>query len=152
MRNSSRLGGITCGSYCRDPRHLEPATWCAGAAGGNGHVAERVYWHRELPPADAQIMGEHTVEAESGRVLGTLAHRDELWDTCHADLMRRTVQRLDQEIARLGGHFAHVVSESIEPKHDGATSEAWLHGRFEYVLYRRPSSERPTTPSGIVGR
>ena len=108
-------------------------------------MAERVYWHRELPPADAEIMGEHTVEAESARVLGTFAHRDELWDTCHADLMRRTVQRLDQEIARLGGHFAHVVSESIEPKHDVATSEAWLHGRFEYVLYRRPSSERPRT-------
>lgn len=99
-------------------------------------MRKRVYWHRELPPADAEMIDEHTIEAESVRVPGTLAHRDEVWDTCHADLMRRTVQRLEQEISRLGGDCAHVLSESIEPKHDGATFEAWLHGRFEYALYR----------------
>jgi hypothetical protein len=38
-----------------------------------------VYWHRELPPIDAEIIAEHVVEANSSRVLGTLAHRDELW-------------------------------------------------------------------------
>src|SRR5580765_4406712 len=27
-----------------------------------------VYWHRELPPLDAEPMGEHTVEANSMRV------------------------------------------------------------------------------------
>jgi hypothetical protein len=53
-----------------------------------------------------------TIEAESVRVPGTLVHRDEVWDTCHADLMRRTVQRLEQEISRLGGDCAHVISES----------------------------------------
>ena len=44
--------------------------------------------------------------------------------------------RLAQEIARLDGHYAHVYDESIEPRRDHATGEAWLHGRFFYVLYR----------------
>jgi hypothetical protein len=38
---------------------------------------------------------------------------------------------------RLGGHFAHVHDEAIEPKHDEAAGERWLHGRFSYMLYRR---------------
>jgi len=32
-------------------------------------------------------MAEHTLEATSGRVAGTLAHRDELWDRCYQELM-----------------------------------------------------------------
>jgi len=40
--------------------------------------APRVYWHRELPPARAEIMGEHVLEATSERVQGSLAHRDEI--------------------------------------------------------------------------
>ena len=44
--------------------------------------------------------------------------------------------RLDQEIARLGGRFAHVLDERIETKRDAVTDEAWLHGRFVYMLYR----------------
>ena len=35
---------------------------------------QRVYWHRDLPPLNADIMGEHVLEATSGRVRGTLAH------------------------------------------------------------------------------
>ena len=31
---------------------------------------KRVYWHRELPPLNADIMGEHVLEATSGRVRG----------------------------------------------------------------------------------
>jgi hypothetical protein len=46
-----------------------------------------VYWHRGLPPLAAEVMGEHTVEATSGRVPGTLAHRGELWNKCLDDLM-----------------------------------------------------------------
>jgi len=42
-----------------------------------------------------------------------------------------------QEVARLGGHFAHVHDEAIHPNHDDSTGEAWLHGRFGYMLYRR---------------
>jgi hypothetical protein len=44
--------------------------------------------------------------------------------------------RLAQEIARLAGDSAHVYDESIEPRRDEAAGEAWLHGRFDYVLYR----------------
>lgn len=97
-----------------------------------------VYWHRELPPVEAELVAEHTVEANSSRVPGTLAHRDDLWDRCHRELMTDAQSRLVQEVARLGGHYAHVHSEAIEPKHDDAAGEAWLHGRFDYMLYRCP--------------
>src|SRR4249920_2942730 len=30
-----------------------------------------VYWHRELPPLEAEMLGEHTLEASSDRVLDT---------------------------------------------------------------------------------
>ena len=72
----------------------------------------------------------------SGRVSSTLAHRDELWTRCHADLMAQAHARLEQEVARLGGRYAHVLNESIDPHHDAATGDAWLQGRFTYMLYR----------------
>jgi hypothetical protein len=81
------------------------------------------------------LAGEHTVEATSGRVPGTLMHRSELWDGCYADLMVQTSIRLEQEIARMGGNYAHVFAESIDPRHDDARGEAWLHGRFTYTLF-----------------
>jgi hypothetical protein len=96
-----------------------------------------VYWHRDLPPVDADVVDEHVVEATSGRVQGTLLHRDELWDRCYQELMQAAQVRIEQEVARLGGHFAHVLDESVDSKHDDAKGEAWLHGRFSYVLYRR---------------
>jgi hypothetical protein len=96
-----------------------------------------VYWHRELPPLDAELIGEHSMEATSSRVSGTIAHRDELWNRCYEELMVNTHARLAQEIARLGGHFAHVHDESIDTRHDDATGEAWLHGCFSYMLFRR---------------
>lgn len=92
------------------------------------------YWHRDLPPIDAIILGEHTVEAVSKRVTGTFAHRDRLWNECYDDLMTRTESRLGQEVERLGGHYAHVLQESIDSRHDDATGESWLHGRFTYTL------------------
>jgi hypothetical protein len=104
------------------------------------YAAGNVFWHRELPPLQAEPIGEHTVEAVSQRVPGTLAHRDEIWDQCYADLMARTRVRLDQEIARLGGDFAHVLHESVDSRHDDARGEAWLRGRFTYVLYRLPNT------------
>jgi hypothetical protein len=97
-----------------------------------------VYWHRELPPVDAEMIGEHVLEATSGRVRGSLAFRDELWDGCYYDLMQHTHARMKQEIDRLGGHYAHVLNESLDSRHDDATGEAWLHGRFTYMLYRQP--------------
>jgi hypothetical protein len=100
-----------------------------------------VYWHRELPPLAAEIVGEHTVEAASAHVPGTLAHRDELWNTCFDDLMTRTDARLEQEVVRLGGHYAPVLVEAIETRRNDVEGESWLHGRFSYVLYRRPFAE-----------
>ena len=95
-----------------------------------------VYWHRELPPIEVDPIAEHTVEADSRRVPGTIAHRDELWNECLTDLFTVAQARLNQEIARLGGRCAHVLSEHIEIKRDAVTDEAWMHGRFIYMLYR----------------
>ena len=100
--------------------------------------AQVVYWHREFPPLDAEVIGEHTIEATSGHVPGTIAHRDDLWHVCYDDLMTQTRLRLEQEVTRLGGHCAHVFDEAIDSRRDDAKGEAWLHGRFAYVLYRRP--------------
>jgi hypothetical protein len=98
--------------------------------------AQVVYWHRELPPLEAEPLAEHVVEASSGRIPSTLLHRDELWIQCEPDLKARTCARLEQEVSRLGGHYAHVLHESIDPHRDEATDEAWLQGRFTYMLYR----------------
>ena len=96
-----------------------------------------IFWHRELPPLDAEPIAEHTVEAASMRVQGTLEHRNELWDRCYADLMKTLTRRLEQEIARLGGGCAHVLDESIDSRHDDASGEVWLHGTLTYMLMRR---------------
>jgi hypothetical protein len=101
-----------------------------------------VYWHRQLPPIDAEMLGEHVLEATSGRVQGSLAHRDELWDRCYQELIANTEGRFAQEVARLGGHYAHVLDESIHTRRDDVAGEAWLHGRFMYVLYRRGTTDR----------
>ena len=93
-----------------------------------------VYWHRELPPLAAEVMQEGEVEANSGHVAGTLANRDRLWDQCLAELMTEARTRLEQEVRRCAGRYAHVLSESIDPKRNDATGETWLHGRFGYVV------------------
>ena len=97
---------------------------------------QRVYWHRELPPLDAEIVAEHVLEATSGRVQGTLAHRDELWDGSYRDLLANTRERFSQEIERRGHRYAHVLDEHVDSRHDDVAGEAWLRGRFTYVLYR----------------
>lgn len=84
-------------------------------------------------------MGEHTLEAASARVPHTLEYQDELWNRSYANLMDRAQKRLEQEIARLGGNYAHVLDEHVESKYSGATGESWLAGRFRYVLYRKPA-------------
>ena len=88
-------------------------------------------------------MAEHTVEATSSRVPGTIARRGELWDRCYHELMANAHNRIVQEVGRLGGDFAHVHDEAIDPKHDDAAGETWLHGRFGYMLYRVPPGSRP---------
>ena len=101
-----------------------------------------VYWHRELPPLNAEPIGTHTLEATSSRIAGALRRRDDLWNRCYQELMANTEARLAQEIARLEGQYAHVYDESLEPCRNEATGETWLHGRFSYMLYRH-SSRRP---------
>jgi hypothetical protein len=98
-------------------------------------TAPVIFWHRDLPPAAAEAIAEHTLEAQSTRVRSTFTHRDELWDVCHADLMQQTHERLKQEIGRLGGRYAHVLTEQVDIRHDDRTGEAWLHGCFTYMLY-----------------
>jgi hypothetical protein len=102
------------------------------------HPADRIaiFWHRELPPLDAVVLDDHFVEATSMRVAGTLAHRDELWTQCYEDLMEQARVRLRQEVERLGGRYAHVLEESIDSRHNDATGEAWLSGRFHYTLLK----------------
>ena len=48
--------------------------------------------------------------------------------------------RIADEIARLGGDYAHVHGESLGAKHDDVAGEAWLHGTFQYMLYRQPAT------------
>jgi len=111
----------------------------------NTDAGKTIYWHHELPPLDAELMAEHTIEATSGRVPGTLSHRDDLWHRCYRELMANTEARLAQEIARFGGDCAHVHHESIDTRHDDAAGEAWLHGGFSYMLYRRESAAGRST-------
>jgi hypothetical protein len=98
-----------------------------------------IYWHRELQPLDSVAMGEHVVEATSHRVPNTLSHREELW-ACYENLMANAHARIEQEAIRLGGDFAHVLDESVDSRHDDIAGEAWLHGRFTYMLYKRNGS------------
>ena len=97
-----------------------------------------VYWHRELPPLHAEPVGEHIVEGNSLHVTGSLAHRSELWDRCYQDLMARLHERLCQEVHRLGGHYAHVLEEAVDSRHDDRSGDVWLRGRLKYLLLRRP--------------
>jgi hypothetical protein len=96
-----------------------------------------VYWHEELPPLDGEAMQEDMIEAVSDRVHGAIERHGELWHRCYATLMQHTQFRLEQEIARLGGHYAHVIDEHVDSRRNDATGESWLHGSFSYVLYRR---------------
>ena len=108
------------------------------------NVSAKIFWHRELPPLTAEVVGEHTIEASSARFAGTLAHRDELWESCYQQLMVQTRIRLEQEIERLGGDYAHVLGEVVDTRHDDAKGEAWLHGCFTYMLYRRSGDDAQT--------
>ena len=104
-----------------------------------------VFWHRELPPLEAELVAEHTVEVTSARVAGTISHRDELWDRCYDELAANVHDRLAREIARLGGDFAHVHGESIDIRHDEAAGlppmRRALPGSVDHVS--EPSSTTP---------
>ena len=122
------------------------------AAGGkfdkDAEENQIIFWHSELPPVDAEPMGEHVVEAVSKRVPSSIAHRGDLWNLCCEELMAQVRLRLKQEILRLGGNYAHVLNESIHSKHDDVSAEAWLHGQFTYMLYRHvPATDSWSTDS-----
>jgi hypothetical protein len=127
MKNAANGGGV----------ELASSPVAIGQAEGKSTGAPVIYWHRDLPPLDAVAIREHVVEANSRHVPGTLAHRDELWKQCYEDLMEQVRDRLEQEVARLGGNYARVLRESVDSKHSDAPREAWLHGRFTYMLYAR---------------
>jgi hypothetical protein len=99
-----------------------------------------VFWHRELPPLDAEPLGEHTVDANSTRVTGTLDRRGDLWDRCYRDVMAQVDDRLRQEVRRLGGDYAHVLDETIDSRRDDRTGDVWLRCRLKYLLLRRPQA------------
>jgi hypothetical protein len=95
-----------------------------------------VYWHRELPPLDAEPVGEHSLEADGPRLPDTADNRAALWNQREESFALVVRVRIGQEVARLGGRFAHVLDEHIEIKRDAALGEAWMHGRYTYMLYR----------------
>jgi len=101
----------------------------------SGH--SRIYWHRDLPPLDAELMGEHSVDATSAPVDYHFDQRDELWGRCAPSLREQLTARLDAEIDRLGGACAHVLEEDVTPHVDHPTGKYWLVGRVRYTLYRR---------------
>ena len=99
-------------------------------------TGREVFWHGDLPPASAEPLGEHVLEATSGRVPATIAGEDALWERCRQELTSEAHRRLHDEIVRLHGRYAHVLGEVVETRHDPRTNEAWLRGRYTYMLYR----------------
>jgi hypothetical protein len=101
-------------------------------------AAPVVYFHWELPPLEAEVIGVHRVEATSARCKQSFGRGDKLWTERYEDLIANARHRLGEEVTRLGGDCARVYEEVIDTRRDDATGEAWLHGRFDFVLYRRP--------------
>ena len=113
-------------------------------------ISKPVFWHRELPPASAEVVGEGLLEATSVRVRDCLDERGSLWESCLADLKQDAHKRLEQELHRVGADFVHVLAEITDTRRDERTGEAWLHGTFRYVLLSatsrgsKPLDERTT--------
>jgi hypothetical protein len=101
------------------------------------HPATPIYWHRDLPPLDAEFLSEQVVEATSDPVPYHIDERDELWERCAGSLRTRLTERLEAEVARLGGAYAHVLEEDVTPHVDHPTRRYWLIGRVRYSVYRR---------------
>jgi len=99
-------------------------------------AAQVIFWYRDLPPLAAEPLEEHTVQASSARVSGALSYGDEAWKRCYADALAQATVHLEQQVARRGGRYAHVLSEAVNVRHSGATGEAWLDLALKYMLYR----------------
>jgi hypothetical protein len=91
------------------------------------------YWHRDLPPADAEPMGEHTVEATSKRVPGTIAHQDELWNQCYEDLMA-----LADSLTRRAKCSNRASTVQLSPSFSMQLQTPTLATRFPSNSYKRP--------------
>ena len=96
----------------------------------------KIFWHRDLPPLNSEVIADQVVEATSRHVPGTLAHRDELWDQCYEDLMVQASARVLQEAHRMGGTCAHILNETVDSRHDPVSGQAWLHGTFVCAICR----------------
>jgi hypothetical protein len=105
-----------------------------------------------LPPVRSEMMHEHVIEAVSDRISGSIERHGELWERCYDALMERTRFRIEQEVKRLGGDYAHVLYEHIDSRRDDAKGESWLHGSFNYVLYRRTQEGRPHNQGDAIDR
>ncbi|MBK9033657.1 MAG: hypothetical protein IPL61_20730 [Myxococcales bacterium] len=101
-------------------------------------MAQIVYWRRELPPLSQQIEGEHEALATSEQVHASWADRDALWHRCYLSLAAAAERRIAQEVVRLGGSCAHVVSEQVTTKRDDANETMWLVGLYRFVMYVAP--------------
>ena len=95
-----------------------------------------VYWHRDIPPLGMNPVTDDTVEATSSRIPGTIARQSDLWNRCYDELIKTAELRMSQELKRIGGVCARVHDEGIDTRHDAASGEAWLHGRFTFTVYR----------------
>jgi hypothetical protein len=107
----------------------------------NESRSHRVYWHRELPPLDSELMGEYELEATTGRITGAPCRATDLWDRVYGELMANTETRLQQEIARLGGDCAHVLHESVHSRRDDAVGRP---GCTEYLPTSCTGGPAPT--------
>jgi len=95
---------------------------------------KQIYWHSEMPPLDAEAMGEQIVEATSGRVPGTLTHRDELWNQCYEKLMTQRAPAFwkrytdSEELAPMSSMSPSIVGMTVPQARLGCTagSRTWF--------------------------
>ena len=55
--------------------------------GATSEVTKVIYWRRDLPPLEAEQIGDHVVEADSRHVKEDLSERGTLWDQRHDDVI-----------------------------------------------------------------
>jgi hypothetical protein len=144
----ARKGRFKCPSgvrYTRGPRGNNPSAGCdVGSYYKYGCYRGWASRHERFPsrPGGAVILRALQLETEKTHCEPSLPVRmpgrnARTSPAVRGELMDRARFRLEQEIARLRGDYAHVLTEEIEPRHDDRTGEAWVYGRFDYELYRR---------------
>ena len=99
-------------------------------------MSGRIFWHRDLPPADAVPGPEAVVEASSPPVPFHWADRASPWAEARPALEAALEARLIQELDRADAAYAHIVDEHFEEHLDSATQTFTLRGRWRYLFYR----------------